>query len=288
MTFKHTIITTGAVYKGTEFFIHSAPPFVGDYTIKRECEVPMNNLMPIVHKNQRVLTTQQLAGGYETEPQIIRNNFNRNKDRYVSGVDYFLLEGAEFHAFRATNQIDLPQNISSMYLWTEMGAFLHAKSLSTDKAWDVYHILVNTYFKARELLKPLSPIDALAQTVQILQEQDRKIQQITGTVNIIKETIITQPDNWREDLNRMINRIAIIIGNSRYRDLRNESYALLESRAHVDLNRRLDNLRARKLKEGASKTAINETCKLDVIEQDPKLREIYAKIIQEYTVKFVA
>lgn len=39
---------------------------------------------------------------------------------------------------------------------------------------------------------------------------------------------------------------------------------------------------------GASKTAIDKANKLDVIEADPKLREIYASIIKEYTIKFVA
>ncbi len=75
----------------------------------------MSNIIPIEHNNQRVLTTQQLADGYETDAQIIRNNFNRNRDRYTPGIHYYLLEGAEFQAFKATNQIDLPLNINSQY-----------------------------------------------------------------------------------------------------------------------------------------------------------------------------
>lgn len=37
-----------------------------------------------------------------------------------------------------------------MYLWTEKGALLHAKSLNTDKAWEVYDYLVDFYFRAQE------------------------------------------------------------------------------------------------------------------------------------------
>ena len=249
----------------------------------------MSNIIPIEHNNQRVLTTQQLADGYETDAQIIRNNFNRNKDRYIPGIHYYLLEGAEFQAFKATNQIDLPLNINSMYLWTEKGALLHAKSLNTDRAWEVYQELVDTYFRAKELQQPLmSQIQILQQAINILAEQERKLLAIEGTVSAIKDTIIQEPDNWREDINRMFNKIVDRIGGEKFQEVRHESYKLLEQRAHVDLNRRLMNLRTRMLDQGATKTAIEKANKLDVIEQDPKLREIYSQIIKEYYIKFVA
>lgn len=38
----------------------------------------------------------------------------------------------------------------SLYLWTEKGALLHAKSLNTDKAWEVYDYLVDFYFRVKE------------------------------------------------------------------------------------------------------------------------------------------
>jgi len=249
----------------------------------------MSNIIPIEHNNQRVLTTQQLADGYETDAQIIRNNFNRNRDRYTPGIHYYLLEGAEFQAFKATNQIDLPLNINSMYLWTEKGALLHAKSLNTDRAWEVYQELVDTYFRAKELQQPLmSQIQILQQAINILAEQERKLLAIEGTVSAIKDTIIQEPDNWREDINRMFNKIVDRIGGEKFQEVRHESYKLLEQRAHVDLNRRLMNLRTRMLDQGATKTAIEKANKLDVIEQDPKLREIYSQIIKEYYIKFVA
>lgn len=249
----------------------------------------MSSLIPIEHNNQRVLTTQQLADGYETDAQIIRNNFNRNKDRYVPGIHYYLLEGAEFQAFKATNQIDLPQNINSMYLWTEKGALLHAKSLNTDRAWKVYQELVDTYFRVKELQQPpMSQIQILQQAINILAEQEKKLLAIEGTVSAIKDTIIQEPDNWREEMNRMFNKIVDRIGGEKFQEIRSESYKLLEQRAHVDLNRRLMNLRTRMLSQGFTKTAIEKANKLDVIEQDPKLREIYSQIIKEYYIKFVA
>ncbi len=108
----------------------------------------MEKLQIIEKENQRVLTTAVLAQEYETTTQIIINNFNRNKERYINGKHYYCLEGEELKDFKTTTQIDLSLNkVNKLYLWTERGALLHAKSLNTDRAWEVYDILVETYFK---------------------------------------------------------------------------------------------------------------------------------------------
>lgn len=67
----------------------------------------MNNLRIIEHKNQRVLTTQQLAAAYGTETQVIVNNFNRNKERYTECKHFYCLEGDEKRQFINLNQIDV-------------------------------------------------------------------------------------------------------------------------------------------------------------------------------------
>jgi len=136
--------------------------------------------------------------------------------------------------------------------------------------------------------KPKSALEALAQTVQALQEQERRMTQIETTQQAIKDAVISEPDNWREDINKKMNKIAESIGVNQYREIRAESYKLLEQRAGVKLERRLDNKKARLLKEGASQTAIKNTRKIDIIDEDKKLREIYGKIVSEYVIKYVA
>jgi phage antirepressor YoqD-like protein len=118
-------------------------------------EVDMNELVKTELKNQRVLTTQQLADCYQTDSKVISNNFNRNLARYQFGVHYFRLEGQDKTDFLNLHQIeDGSKNAQFIYLWTEKGALLHAKSLGTDRAWNVYEQLVDTYFRYRELVQP--------------------------------------------------------------------------------------------------------------------------------------
>lgn len=113
----------------------------------------MSNLIPIEQKGKRVLTTAQLAESYGTETQVIVNNFNRNKERYQEGKHFFALKGEEKRQFINLTQNDLgSKHAATLYLWTEKGALLHAKSLNTDKAWEVYDHLVETYFRAKEML----------------------------------------------------------------------------------------------------------------------------------------
>lgn len=136
--------------------------------------------------------------------------------------------------------------------------------------------------------KPKSALEALALTVQALQEQDARLKQLETTTQAIKDTIIQEPDNWREDINRKLNKIAKALGNNKFKEIRSESYKLLEQRAGVNLEVRLDNKRLRMLKEGMSRTAINQANKIDIIDSDKKLREIYGKIVSEYLIKYVA
>lgn len=99
----------------------------------------------------RVLTTRQLANAYQTTLSAINNNFSRNKKRYIIGKHYIPVEGADLKVLRSSPQIDRElKGVPKVYLWTEKGALLHAKSLNTDKAWEVYDYLVDFYFRAKE------------------------------------------------------------------------------------------------------------------------------------------
>ena len=118
----------------------------------------MNDITIIEHQGQRVLTTRQVAKHYTTTANRLRDNYNENKKRFIEGNAYFLLEGSELQGFKdyIGNSDLVPKNAPSLYLWTEKGCFLHAKSLNTDKAWDVYESLVDHYFRSRELFQKLN------------------------------------------------------------------------------------------------------------------------------------
>lgn len=134
----------------------------------------MNDLTVTEYKDIRVLTTQQIAEAYGTDGKTISYNFNHNKSRYTVGKHYILLEGDELRAFREIH--DLPTSIPKLYLWTEKGCFLHAKSLGTDKAWEVYENLVDFYFNKKKTMTTAEQIKLLAQGNTELNERVEKVE----------------------------------------------------------------------------------------------------------------
>ena len=111
-------------------------------------------------KGMRVLTSNQLAHAYETSEATIKMNFSRNRERFIDGKHYVSLTGDSLKEFKneVTNRYLVANRTSHLYLWTEKGALLHAKSLNTDKAWGVYDYLVDFYFRAKEEQKETKPV----------------------------------------------------------------------------------------------------------------------------------
>lgn len=108
-----------------------------------------------------------------------------------------------------------------------------------------------------------------------------------ATTESIKEAVKPVFDNWRNEVNAKFNRIQKSSG-TQFKDLRTEMYYELEHRAGCDLNTRLRNKRSRMAENGCTKTEINALNKMDVIEDDKKLREIFSKIVTEYEIRYCA
>ena len=111
----------------------------------------MGDLIPVEYRAERVLTTEQLAQAYECEPNNIKKNFKVNKDRFDEGKHYYMLEGDALKAFKdeVTNRNLVGKNASHLYLWTRRGASRHSKMLGTDRAWEMFDALEESYFTPR-------------------------------------------------------------------------------------------------------------------------------------------
>lgn len=110
----------------------------------------MNVPKMIEQDGQRVMTTAQLAEAYGTSEKRIQENYRLNKVRYQEGKHFYHVKGEALKQILDTPNFGGTKTgkIRQLYLWTERGALLHAKSLNTDKAWEVYDFLVEHYFRA--------------------------------------------------------------------------------------------------------------------------------------------
>ena len=133
-----------------------------------------------------------------------------------------------------------------------------------------------------------------AQMLQFLQgmldemkRQAAEIQEVKTTAKAIKDAIVEEYDEWREDIRHKVSAIQKATGDT-YANTWNALYDELERRAHCDLSIRVTNGRFRLQEAGATKKTIEAYGRLDVIEHDPRLKEIFTAIVKEYTVKYVA
>lgn len=117
------------------------------------------DLQVIEREGQRVLTTAQVATTYNIEPKSLMRNFQRNKEHYSEGVHYIALTGDALKQFKVERRNDVSLKYASvLYLWTEQGAFMLAKSINSDKGWQAYRGLVTTYYQlSRHVQKQQAP-----------------------------------------------------------------------------------------------------------------------------------
>lgn len=242
-------------------------------------------LSPIENNGKRVLTTAQLAEAYGTDSKVISYNFNRNKSRYTEGKHFYCLTGEELKAFREIHE--LPKNINTLYLWTERGTLLHAKSLNTDKAWEAYDYLLEHYFRTRDNLDYSGLSPQLQFMIQMEQRQnalEKAVQTTNKRLDDMCETMQVRHDNWRKATHSLVNRIATA-SHTDPREIYLDIYDEIECRAGVSLSRRFDNLCDRLYERGASDSRISRLNYIDVIADDKKLTEIYIAVVREMAVQ---
>ena len=199
----------------------------------------MQKIFVIEARGQRVLTSAQIAECYGTTVDCIIQNFHANKTRFVEGKHYIDLVGNELKEFKNKvrtshsvesnmgNEVRIPHSAEikakyqfdtrfkyakCLYLWTEKGALLHAKSLNTDKAWEVYDYLVDFYFRAKEK-----------------QPEKKEVVPVTTKTEPLKDEI---PDKGKAQDEISIFKILLKVAEQRGLIVKTKELIIVNSRLH--------------------------------------------------------
>jgi ORF6N domain. len=127
-------------------------------------QISVESISPVTHNQLPVITTELLAHLYGTEALRLRNNFSRNKNRFIEGKHYFLVKGEELANLRVSlrdSQNSIAGNVRALTLWTERGAARHAKMLETDQAWEVFERLEDCYFNQCKEMAAIPAVDLM-------------------------------------------------------------------------------------------------------------------------------
>nr|MBO2495059.1 hypothetical protein [Clostridia bacterium] len=159
------------------------------------------------YKGQRVVTFKDIDEVHQRPEGTARRNFNENKHRFIEGIDYFVrnsYEAKEEFGITAPN---------GLVLITESGYLMLVKSFTDDLSWQVQRQLVNTYFRAKELVQPMTQIQILQQAVNILAEHEQKLLALEEKQQILQYRIenldaVNIEGDLQQRLNKLIRKYA--------------------------------------------------------------------------------
>ncbi|MTI61863.1 MAG: Rha family transcriptional regulator [Firmicutes bacterium] len=173
------------------------------------------------------------------------------------------------------------------YKITKKGCEFIANKLTGRKGTEFTATYINKFHEMKGELQPKTELQVLRMAIdqiEIAQQEAREAKQIAQN---IKDAVIHTDEDWRNWINKELNKIAFrTTGN--YQEVRNQSYRLLENKGRCLLEIRLNNLKDRLREAGATKTEISKANKLDVIEADTRLKEIYSSIVEKMVIKYSA
>ena len=196
--------------------------------------------------------------------------------------------------FEESTYITNQNKIQPCYLLTKKGCDMVANKMTGSKGVLFTAMYVDAFHKMDEHIKqqaqistPTSQLEAIKMFVQIQEEQQAFNQRIENEVTGIRNIVGIETKNWRNDTNKILSAIAQHLGGGdMHKKIKAEAYTALEEKGRCNLKIRMQNRKGKMLANGATKTQINKLSKLDVINDDPRLIEIYISVIKSMAIKY--
>ena len=273
---------------------------------------------------ERVITFSDVDAVHCRVEGTAKRCFSENRNRFTEGRHYYFIttkiikrqidtlennDDVQKYGKRIFENLEYLKSIvpnRGLTLITERGYLLLVKSFNDDLSWQIQEQLVDSYFTVRQSAqKPDNrSYDGLSSQMRLImemaqqmaeaererQEMQSAIKQHTETINNIKDAVIQIPQDgaWRSIIYKKIMRVAFITNKENPGVLFCKLYNELELRAKCNLDTRLKHYKERLLEQGNPPSLVKQKNKLDVINRDDKLREIFTKIVSEYEIKYVA
>lgn len=223
-------------------------------------------------------------------------NSSRDINRHVDEEDRQILKSTE----TVVLEKDIP--IRGLIIINESGLYSLVFSSKLPKAkefkrWITKEVIPSIRKYGGYIAKPLNQIDILEQSIQIMKEQQKRIEEhsnrlakIESNIEQIKELEQMNASNFRLHFGAITRKIAqyypCLDMENPYQAIRHEFYERLEAEARCDLDRRLKNKKERALRAGFSKNKIKEINKLDIIQEDTRLINSAIAVLKKMSIQY--
>lgn len=216
----------------------------------------------------------------------------RDIDNYLSVIlQNAKLRSADF--FVASSYTSNNNNMYKCYLLTKKGCDMVANKMTGSKGVlftamyvDAFHKM-DEHIKQNQLNVPQTPMQALELMFKVQKDQEQFNKEMKREITGIRNIVGIETKNWRNDTNKILSAIAQHLGGGdMHKKIKAEAYTALEEKGRCNLKVRMQNRKGKMLANGATKTQINKLSKLDVINDDPRLIEIYISVIKSMAIKY--
>lgn len=220
------------------------------------------------YKGQRIVTLRDIDEVHNRPDGTARKAFNRNKNRFNYGEDYFVHEMDEAKTLFG---IIAPKGLTSL---TESGYLMVTKVFDDDLSWDIQRQLVNTYFKAKEI-QPVNQQVDYSSIMFELTSLKNEIQSMKYLTN--RQQTTKQYSKWKQKTIPKIKLLAEYFEETQLTILRN-LYIELEDLYNIDLNEYKADY--------CFEMSLDNCSQFDVIENNKNLRDMFDLLINSLLDKY--
>ena len=125
----------------------------------------------------RVITAYDIAYLHDKEVKRVNEQFTRNREKFTRNLDYFEATKEEMSRSQFATASSKYSNNAVERLFTERGYLKLTKTFNDDLSWKIQDILVDSYFKLRQIAggfkTPKSYIEALEFLLAAEKEKER-------------------------------------------------------------------------------------------------------------------
>lgn len=165
---------------------------------------------------QRVVTLADIDRVHVRTEGTAKKNFQNNRKHFLCEIDYFEITRKELRENFSPNSEPLKGNPNiKSFLFTESGYLLLVKSFTDDLAWKVQRDLVNTYFKFKEVVETIQPMDNGLVVSQFKYEES--IDRLETCAAIFRNMIDYSTINYKQQqdlLQTARKRVSLLLGGA--------------------------------------------------------------------------
>lgn len=128
----------------------------------------------------RVVSLKDISELHKVPECNLRQNFARNKKHFIKDVDYFNVTGK-----KACDYLSRGNNVTQLNVFTESGYLMLVKSLTDDLSWQVQRVMVNSYFKIKQLT---ASVTLFEEVFKYLPDKTRRVLHYLGLGLSVRDT----------------------------------------------------------------------------------------------------